>query len=235
MGRYKKDFVLYPRKMKDGREIWYYRAYDADGRRIPGQSTGLTTEKKAEKHCEKLLREGKLIPIKTPTLREWAASEKWWQWGECKYLRRQLNRSEESRPSVSRRYADDALRDLKAWILPYHGAKRLDAITTRDCEDLLAAWQDKGSARKSINNRASIYRIMLGEAERLGVIPRTPWARVEGFEPARHAKGILTIEEARTLLNPATIEKVWDGNQVYYSANLLAGHDGNCGSAKCSL
>lgn len=63
---------------------------------------------------------------------------------------------------------------------------------------------------------------MLSEAERLGVIPRTPWDRVKSFKPSRHPKGILTPDEARKLLNPATVEKVWKGNQVYYSASLLA-------------
>ena len=222
MGRYKKDFVLYPRKMKDGREVWYYRCYDAQGHRISGQSTGLTTEKKAEKYCEKLLREGKLIPTKTPTLRAWAEKEKWWQWDKCRYLRGQLDRSDEDKPAVSRRYADDALRDLKAWILPAHGDKRLDEITVEDCEDLLTIWQDKGLSKKSINNKSSIERIMLGEAERLGKIERNPWDRVKRFKPSRHSKGILTLEEARKLLNPATVETVWSGNQVYYSASLLA-------------
>jgi len=63
---------------------------------------------------------------------------------------------------------------------------------------------------------------MLGEAERLGLIERNPWDRVKGFKPSKHPKGILTLEEARKLLNPASIKTVWNDNQVYYSASLLA-------------
>ena len=76
---------------------------------------------------------------------------------------------------------------------------------------------------------------MRGEAERLGVILRasSPWARVEGFKPAPHAKGILTMEEARALLNPASILINWKDNQVYYSASLLTSVRG-CGSGKYS-
>jgi hypothetical protein len=135
MGRYKKDFVLCPRTMKDGGEVWYYRAYDAEGHRISGQSTRLISEKKAKKYCEKLLREGRLIPTKTPTLRQRAEDEHWWQWGKCRYLLGQLARSEEEAPAVSRHYADDALRDLKALILPAHCDSRLDEITPKHCED----------------------------------------------------------------------------------------------------
>ena len=90
--------------------------------------------------------------------------------------------------------------------------------TARRCS---SHWQEKGLSKKSINNKSSIERIMLGEAERLGVIERNPWDRVKGFKPSKHPKGILTPEEARKLLNPATIETVWKGNQVYYSASLL--------------
>ena len=238
MGRRKSAFSLYPcHALSPGKKtpvkIYYYRTYDEQGHRTTGRSTGKETKPAAEEYCRKLQAAGQLVTgpqdaeapeSNVPTLSAWAASEHWWQWGECKYLRRQLNRSDESRPAVSQRYADDARRDLRQWILPYHGAKRLDEITTKDCEELLTIWQDKGLSRKTINNKASIYRIMLGEAERLGVIPRasSPWARVEGFKPTPHAKGILTMEEAHALLNPAAVATVWKGNQLYYSASLLA-------------
>ncbi len=233
MGKHREDFTLYPRTMRDGRKVWYYQAWDGD-RRIPGQSTGLVSKTDARKHCAKLKAEGKLIPSITggaaalalPTLREWAESESWWQWNKCRYLRGQLARSDEDKPAVSRRYADDALRELHKWILPYHGDKRLDEITPKDCEKLLFDWQAAGLSKKSVNNKASIYRIMMGEAERLGVIHQSPWLRVKGFKPGRHAKGILTLDEAQRLLNPATIATLWNENQVYYSASLLASFTG---------
>jgi integrase len=228
MGRFKEDFTLYSRAMKDGRQVWYYRTYTEEGRRTPGISTGKTSKTEARKLCNKLLKDGKLIPpkvaerVRMPTLKEWAERERWWQWGECKYLRGQLARSDASKPAVSRRYADDALRDLKSYILPAHGSKILDKITAEDCEELLFQWEAKGLSKKSINNKASVYRIMLGEAERLGKIEHNPWLRVESFKPSSRARGILTMEEARQLLNPGTLKKVWGGNGLTYCANLLA-------------
>jgi integrase len=212
--------------MKDGRTVWYYQAWDGD-RRISGQSTGLTSKTDARKHCARLKAAGKLIPPKDaeapiPTLREWAEAETWWQWGKCRYIRAQLARSTSARPAVSRRYCDDALRELCKYILPAHGEKRLDAITSRDCERLLFAWQDGGLSKKSVNNKASIYRIMLSEAARLGTIERNPWEKVRSFAPDKLGKGIPTMEEARRLLNPATVATVWKDSALYYSASLLA-------------
>ncbi len=239
MGRRKKAFSLYVRRIRlPGRrtpvKVYYYRTYDAQGCRTTGRSTGKGTVPAADAYCRELQERGQLVSgprpraeSAIPTLAAWAKAEAWWQWGKCRYLRGQLARSDESKPAVSRRYAQDALRDLKKWILPFHGEKRLDAITPKDCEDMLFAWEKgsasrKASAKKSINNRASIERIMLAEAERLGIIERNPWDRVKGFKPAKHAKGILTLAEAKKLLNPASVATVWSKNQVYYSASLLA-------------
>ena len=211
MGRRRKPFSLYlrlvrlPGKKKPVR-VYYYRTYDERGRRTVGRSTGEETKDKADDYCRRLQAAGQLItgpgPVEDlapeiPTLARWAESEHWWCWGECAYLRGQLNRSDPNKPGVSHRYADDALRDLKKWILPYHGEKRLDKITPGNLEALLSAWQEKGLSRKTINNRASVYRIMLGEAERLRIIPENPWTRVKSFKADDHPKGILTLEEAR--------------------------------------
>ncbi len=214
--------------MKDGREVWYYRCWDGDSR-ISGQCTRLESKTEARKYCNKLKAEGKLIPRKeepaeaVPTLREWAASESWWIWGSCRYLRAQLARSTAAKPGVSRRYADDALRDLRAYILPAHGEKRLDEITSKDCERFLFELQDdRGLSKKSVNNKASIHRIMLSEAARLGVIKTNPWEKVKAFVPDKLGKGIPTMAEARQLLNPTSIATIWNDNHLYYSASLLA-------------
>jgi len=234
MGRRKLPYSLYLRRVhlpgkKKPTRVYYYRCYDPQGRRTTGRSTGCERKGDADGYCKALQAAGQLLtgpqaPARPeiPTLAEWARAEAWWVWGQCRYLRGQLNRSDPERPKVSRRYADDALRDLGAWILPYHGKKPLTEITPKDCENLLAAWQDKGLSRKTINNKASIYRIMLGEAERLKIIPESPWLRVKSFTPAEHPKGILTLEEAARLLNPATVPTVWKGNPIYHAASLTA-------------
>lgn len=171
---------MFKRKTPKGKTVYYFRTYDEKGNRVTGRSTGKATRKGARDYCEELKAMGRLVnpPVpdeavkagepRTPTLREWVASESWWQWGKCRYLRALPARSDEDKPAVSRRYADDALRDLKAYILPACDEKHLDEITPSDCVRPLFAWQEKGLAKKSINNKSSIERIMLGEAERLG-------------------------------------------------------------------
>ena len=174
--------------------------------------------------------ESKLIPVKEDTsvvpalstLREWTESENWWQWNKCRYLRGQLARSDENKPAVSRRYGDDALRELKRWILPYHGDKRFDEITRRTVRHSALPRKKRAFQRRAFITKPSTERIVLSEAQRLKVIKENPRIRVKGFKPGKHAKGVLTPDEAWKLLNPSTVETVWKGNQVYYSASLLA-------------
>lgn len=60
--RYKEPFSLYPRKTKKGVRVWYYRTYDKNGKRTIGRSTGQIFKTLARRYCQKLIKEGKLIP-----------------------------------------------------------------------------------------------------------------------------------------------------------------------------
>jgi integrase len=227
--------------MKDGREVIYYRPRDPVTRkRLPGISTGLANEREAYKYCEKLLDEGKLIPEKKatrptaevrrsrrpPTLREWSDERHWWQWTDdgpvCEYCKGELERSPVDAPAVQRDHADRSARILRLNILPSHGDKRIDQITPTDLEDIMKAWKEEGRASKTINNRASVYRVMMAEAERLKFIPENPWNRVKAYYVQENPKGKLDMKEYVKLMNPATVKTIWDDNYIYYVANLLS-------------
>ncbi len=221
--RYQEPYTLYSVKTKRDVKVWYYRTYDKNGKRTTGLSTGKTSKTLARRYCDSLMMSEKLIPKpKTPTLSEWAKKRQWWIWEECSYIRGRLARSEEDKPGISHRYADEALRILKQHILPIHGKKRLDAISPEDCEKLLFSWTENGASYKSANNWVSIYRVMLKEAARLKLIEESPWERVLSLTPSSKRRGLLTMAEARLLLNPATIKKVWDDHHMYYCINLVA-------------
>jgi len=223
MPRYKEPYTLYHVKTKKKGKVWYYRTYDKNGRRTSGRCTGQTSKTLARRYCDQLMMARELIPQpKSPTLAEWTKARHWWVWGKCIYIKGRLARSEAERPGISRRYTDEAVRILKQHILPAHGKKRLDAILPEDCEKLLFSWTKKGASYKSANNWASIYRVMLAEAARLKLIEENPWTRVLSLTPSSRHRGMLTMAEARQLLNPATHEKVWDGHHLYYCINLVA-------------
>jgi integrase len=236
MAYHKEPFTLLAGKLKDGRKVWYYRTYTPDGKRTSARSTGQTSKAEAYKHCEALAADGKLIPGPKPpkpagvtrrrimTLSEYAQARSWWKWTDagpvCEYCRGELKRSAEGRPAIQRRQADDSARIFKDKIEPAHGAKRLDQISPLDCEDLMSAWADDGKSNKTINNFASVYRVMFREAARLGFVVASPWASVKGYQPAAGGKGILSIKEYKTLMDPRAIAR-WR-HVMYYDICLLA-------------
>lgn len=233
-------YTLYPRKLKSGRVVYYYMPRDPEtGRRLPGLSTERENEREARRHCERLLAEGKLIPEKkarpqastprrrrVPTLAEWADERRWWQWTDegpkCEYCNGELERSSAEAPAIQRDHADQSLRILRKNILPIHGGRRLDHIEPADLESIMKAWRDEGRESKTINNRASVYRVMLAEAERLKIIAENPWRRVKAYYVQDNPKGILSRSEYVDLMRPDGIATTWADQYIYYAANLLA-------------
>ena len=74
------DFTLYWRVVPSKKRVVYYHAYDENGKRLCGRSTGETTMTAARVKCNRLLKEGKLVPDKNymPTFAEYAKG--WWEW-----------------------------------------------------------------------------------------------------------------------------------------------------------
>jgi len=240
MPRYHEPYMVYPRKLPSGLVVYYYQTYDpVSGRRLPGRSTGKVKPAEAYAWCEEQYRAGALIPgpkpekpvaevrraRRAPTLREWAAERQWWQWTDkgplCRYCRDELKRSSKGKPAVQREYADKNARILRDNILPILGDLRMDRVTPEHCEDMMDAWSTSGLSSKTVNNRASIARIIFNEAARLKVIPSSPWAAVKGYTVDEFRRGIITLDEYRALMRPVDIGRRWSQSE-YYNVNLLA-------------
>lgn len=241
MPRFAEDYTFYTRAMKDGRRVYYYRARDPEtGARLPGRSTGKINERDALRVCERLKARGELIPApkapkppaevrrsrRPPTLAEWVAERHFFEWEKdkppaCLYCQGELKRSSEGAPAIQRGHADRSRRVLVDEILPQHGRYRIDQISPLMCEDLLAAWSAAGLANKTLNNWASVYRVVMAEAARLGVVPVSPWAEVKGYRPDKGGKGVLTVDEFRALMHPASLDARWTTREAY-EVNLLA-------------
>ena len=224
MGRLRKDYSLYRRRCKDGTRIWYYRTYDQYGERTAGRSTGETNKTKAERHCNRLLRTGELVPIKETVFETYA--EDWWIWGKCTYCRGRLARSPVSRPSISQRHAAEMRSALERRILPRFRTSRLSSIRPQAIETWMFDLLDQGLSPKSINNITGCLRVMLGEAKRLGLLAANPFDGVRRFAGRGRDRGTFTIEEIRTLFGPDSLETVWNGHQLHRVVNELAAATG---------
>ena len=96
------NYTLYWRVVPSGKRVVYYYAWDENNKRRGGYSTGQTTVTAAKLHCDKLLREGKLVPNSDfmPAFAGYAQG--WWEWETCAYLKKRRKRA-----SLTQAYADN--------------------------------------------------------------------------------------------------------------------------------
>ncbi len=213
--RLRETYSLYERKLKSGKTVFYYQCYDEDGKRICGHSTGQRTKTAARNYCNKLYREGLLLPQKgkIPTFEEFAKG--WWEWGTCSYLKRRIGRR-----AITKSYADGAWSKLHNHLLPHFGKMRLDKITEHGIDKWLTSFAGRGYRNTTANGILNLMGTMLNEAVRQKLIPANPMVLVMKLKKDSKKIEILTPNEVRRLF-PEGWRKVWD-SYVPYVANKLA-------------
>lgn len=223
--RYKKDFSLYRRASPKGKTVWYYRTYTEEGQRTVGRSTGKSSKDLAQRYCNKLLKEDRLIPGDNPVFKEYAST--WWIWGKCDYLRDRLEHSDPSKPAVSERYANNMRRVLEHHLLPEFGELRLSAITAERIRKWTFQLRDQGMAGKGVNNVLSCLRIMLNEARRFRrVTTADPFKIVRPLGVNSQSPGVLTVAEVQRLFAEDNTETAWKGHRLFRCINLFAAATG---------
>jgi integrase len=209
MARYRsKQFGLVSRPVKYA-TVWYYYHY-LDGNRSGIISTGIgytnikdrvKTRREAERYCEDLLAAGILGKKDTSqTLEDFIQSMNFWDWHRSDYIRGILARTEDGKAGITQSYVNTAYQITRDHILPSHGKRKLERITPQALEDLLFTWA-KSASHKSANNWRSVYSVILGEAERLGLIKENPWKKTPPLKPKKNARGGLTIQEVIKILS----------------------------------
>ncbi len=101
------DFTLYYRETTTGKRIVYFYAYDENGKRTQGRSTGQVNKTAARVLVNRLLKEGALLPKKddVPTFGDYAVN--WWDWENCEYLKKRRKRA-----NLTQSYSDHMKRNL---------------------------------------------------------------------------------------------------------------------------
>jgi len=214
--RYKEDFTIFPRTLNSGKIVWYYQTYNNDGKRTTARSTGQKTKTAARAYCQRLLKEGSLVPSKVPTFQEY--TENWFIYDKCLYIKGRLARGK----TFSRTYADIQRGNLKKYLWPYFGKKKLDKITPGEIEKWLFSFIDLGLSRKTANNNLNTFSVILNEAERLGVLKENPIQKVAPLTKESKPKGILSLDEIKSLFSSMS---TWD-NEFLFTANILAASTG---------
>ena len=123
------NFTLYFRKVPSGKRLYYYYAYDDEGRRLGPWATGQSNKTAVKNYCINLVKLWKLLPgpKDIPTFVEYSVG--FWDWENSPYLKERKKRRK-----LTEAYADKNQRVVEYTLLPYFGKMRIDKITAEDIE-----------------------------------------------------------------------------------------------------
>jgi len=214
------DFTLFTRKVPSGKKVEYYYAYDGKGQRHGPWSTGQANKTLARNYCNKLNREGKLIPEPKgiPTFAEFATA--FWDWEKSAYLKERRKRRK-----LTQAYADKNKNVVEHTLVPYFGKMTLDEITG----EAIDKWLDYMIAEKFANSTTNSYfstlQVMMKWAAKRGIVQRDPFLDVDKLLNEKKEKEIINHDEFKALFADGW-EKAWNNDLMLCTAHKLAGLTG---------
>ena len=210
------DFTLYWRVIPSGKKVVYYYAYDENGKRHGGWSTGETNLTAARKLCNRLLKENKLLPNTgyMPTFGEYAQG--WWEWETCAYLKKRRKRY-----NLTKTYADNNKKNLKNHLLSFFGDMPMNKITKNDVEGFFDSLIEKEYQNTTINGYYGTLKTMLIEAVERKIIDKDPTDKMGKLVNDRREIKIITKEEFKKLF-VNDWKHIWDNDHISCTANKLA-------------
>lgn len=216
--RYKEPYVIFKRKLKSGKIIYYYYVYDSFNKRKQ-YSTGCSKLSEAKKYCLELLLTNSLTMNPDLTFKKYTI--KWFIKDECRYIQSILNRGR----SYSRSNAELKRAKLVNKIWPYFGNLYIRSITPRHIEEWIIVLKRENLSNVTINTYLSTLATILNEALRLGDIKTNPIKDIKMLAIDSKEKTTLTAKEASELLNPFNVDTYWN-KRIYFVFTLVASQTG---------
>jgi integrase len=179
-------------------------------------STGETSLTAARNICNRLNREGKLLPgvKEIHTFAEFAAG--FWDWEKSEYIK-----SRKKRYNITKSYADKNARVVNYTLIPYFGKFRLDKITAEEVDMWFDYMLDEDYKHTTINGYYGTLLTMIKYAAKKKLISFNPLAELERLVNDRRDLEIITPEEFKALF-VQDWKTVWNDDFVVYTANKLA-------------
>ena len=123
----------------------------------------------------------------------------------------------------TRRYAHECQKHIRTEIIPFFGDKKLNCVTKDDLEALTIKLKKRGLAISTISQILILCQTPLRWCYKKDIIPVDPSKDLTKFKITNKGRGVLTKQEARTLLY--TNKDLWNDKRAYV-ASLVASSTG---------
>lgn len=220
MARPKGKFSLYKRSTVKGKFIYYAKIPNADPTQpalkiSTGQSSKVAAALWAQNYIERLANEEKLKEEErlNITFKDYAV-DFWAHEGLYAVGRRARRRT------ISYGFLDSRKGVTENHLIPYWGDMRLRDITPKKIDRwVINMASDNRIAPGTINQRLQILRVMLEEACAREYLTENPAQFVKPVSNHYRPKGVLSLDEVRSLLNP----RIWQDYRQYAIGLLTLG------------
>ena len=220
------DFTLFLRKYPNGKEVYFYYAYDEEGRRRGAWTTKSKTKTEARNYCHRLIKIGALIPDRRKSMTFGELANGFWERGS-EYIQYR-----EKRADITNSYIASCKSLTENQLVPFFGGVPLDKITADGVNKWLLGFgkrefiEDGEKKVKQYKNTYAntafkAFRVMMSEAVRRGHIKTNPCTAVPLLKDDRKDIEIITVDEVRRLF-PENYQTVWGRKDIAYVANKLA-------------
>lgn len=212
----KQEFVLFPKRLSNGKVVYYYTIYTRE--KIRKQfSTGKTDKVEAMKVCIDRMASGNIIPNYSISFKEY--TKNWFNYDESLYIQSRVKRGF----SYSRSHADINHRFINNKAIPYFGEKSMKIISPDDLETFILKLKAEGLSNSTVNKAIKVFKLIFGEALRRHDIEYNPAETILFFKDDTKIKGIFSNDEVSKLFEgPNCIENYWNNNLIAYTINYLA-------------
>lgn len=196
MPRYKEPYTIFPRRLKSGNIVYYYRTYSPDGKRSVAHSTGKTNKTQARCYCAELLAQGLLYAPSGVSFYIYANNffDTKSQW----YKDKQQTGKGKSQP-VALNTIKVYKNALERFILPYFKSMKINDLKPSHIRDFRAHLISEGYSNSSIKTVSACLKIIVNYATADGYIAKNPFASIQNMYENARVRSAFTEDELKKI------------------------------------
>ena len=191
--RYREPFTIFPRKLKSGKTIWYYRTYAPTGERTVAHSTGQTNKTLARRYCSELLEKGLLY---TGTSITFAAFAEHFYDDNSEWMLDKIQTG--GGKNVISKSTLKLYRHLnKNMLIPFFGKIKLYDLKTAHIKQYRAEASENGYSNNTINSSIACMKVIIKSAMANRLMTFDPFITVKPMFIAAHERDAYTLNELK--------------------------------------
>ena len=198
MPRYREPFTLFPRKLKNGKSVYYYRTYSPDGERTVAHSTGLTNKTLARNYCADLLSKGLLYSNAGMCFGVYA---KGFFDDDSQWMADKIQSGQGKAQPVAQNTLKAYRHSLETFILPFFKNIKLIDIKPSHIKKFRDSLINKSFSNSVINLNCTILKIILSYARADGLVTNDPFVSVPTMYINARTRNAFTIEQLKKAFN----------------------------------